>query len=441
MDQSSDARLKESNYMDTMGIPATAPAHGIPKRYLIVFFAFSCTLINIVDRVNLSVVGPVLAKERGWNAVLLGTVLSAFFWGYTASPIIGGWLADRLGAKRVLGAGALWWSLCTILTPLGGGVAGMMAFRVLLGLGEGVNSPAVQSLAARWLPLKERTRSVALYLTGSPIGTIIAFPLTTWVIAAWGWHWAFYIYGIVGLVWLFFWVLFGAGSPETDPGITEAERNYIIADRRLPDVRTGVPWRLLLSSRAVWGLIIMTFSVAWLVWLFLSWLPYYLMTAHHFSLKQSGVYSALPFVSNMIGGVGAGWIQDRWIASGAPITRVRKVTITVSSVFTVLFLLVIATTHSPMVAVWGLVLAMAIFAASQGTVMVNNIDIGPRHAGVILGLQATAGNLAGAISPVVAGIIVQTTGSFRGVFYLIAAILGVGVIAWDLLASGERVID
>src|SRR5581483_10635704 len=108
-------------------------------------------------------------------------------------------------------------------------------------------------------------------------------------------------------------------------------------------------------------------------------------------------------------GVGAGWIQDRWIASGTSITRVRKITVTIASALTVVLLLVIATTRSPMVAVWTLVLVMAIFAADQGTVMVNNIDIGPRHAGVILGLQATAGNLAGAISPVVAGIIVQTT--------------------------------
>src|SRR5581483_9227304 len=112
------------------------------------------------------------------------------------------------------------------------------------------------------------------------------------------------------------------------------------------------------SSRAVWGLIIMTFSVAWMVWLFLSWLPYYLMTAHHFSLKQSGVYSALPFVSNMLGGVGAGWIQDRWIASGTSITRVRKITVTIASALTVVLLLVIATTRSPMVAVWTLVLVM-----------------------------------------------------------------------------------
>jgi len=420
---------------------ANVSAVSIPKRYIILFFAFSCTLINIIDRVNLSVIAPVLGKERGWNAVVMGTVLSAFFWGYSASPIIGGWLADKLGGKKVLGVGAVWWSLCTFLTPFAGGATGIMAIRAFLGIGEGVNSPAIQSIAARWLPRKERTRSVALYLTGSPIGTIIAFPLTTAIVAAWGWRSAFYIYGIVGFVWVCCWFIFGADSPEAHPSISSEERAYIVEERNLPGDKQGVPWVKLLSSGPVWALIIMTFSVAWMVWLFISWLPYYLMTAQHFSLRQSGIYSALPFVSNMVGGVGAGWLQDRLVAAGVSITLVRKATVTLASAGTVICLLLIATASSPMFVVWTLVIAMAIFAANQGTVMVNNIDIGPQHAGVILGLQATAGNLAGAISPIVAGIIVQSTGSFKGIFYLIAVVLVVGVITWDLLASGEKVIS
>jgi MFS family permease len=415
--------------------------HYVPKRYITILFAFSCTMINVIDRVNLSIIAPYLGKERGWNAVIIGTVLSAFFWGYSISPIPGGWLADRFGAKKVLGFGAAWWSLCTFLTPLGGGTRGIMFFRVLLGLGEGVNSPAVQSLAARWFPSQERTRAVALYLTGSPIGTIIAFPLTTWIVATWGWHSVFYIYGLIGFIWVLLWLLFGAGSPETHASISPSERDYIVSDRRLPEAQPGVPWAELLTSGPVLGLIVMTFSVAWMLWLFLSWLPYYLMTAQHFSLKQSGFYSALPFVANMAGGVAAGWLQDRFIAAGYPITLVRKVTVTIASAGTVVCLLLIPVAPSPIFSVWCLVFAMAMFAANQGVVMVNNIDIGPRHAGVILGMQATVGNLAGALSPIVAGLIVQKTGSFNGVFYLIAALLIGSVVCWNLLASGERVVN
>lgn len=413
----------------------------IPRRHIFVVLAFFCTLITLVDRVNLSMVAPVLGKEHGWTPVILGTVLAAFFWGYAVSPIPGGWLADRFGGKKVVGFGSIWWSLCTLLTPIGRTASGFVVFRVLLGLGEGVNSPGLQSLVARWIPLKERTRAVSIYLTGSPIGTIVALPLSTWIIAKWGWPAVFYVCGAIGLVWIVFWFWLAADSPETHPRISEEERDQIIRDRAMPAAKGGVPWAQLLTKGPVWGLIVMTFSVAWVVWLFISWLPTYLMQAHHFSLKQSGFYSALPFVANMIGGVVAGWLQDKFISAGVTVTKVRKVTLTVSSVGAVACLLLIPGVSHPIHAVWLLTGAMGIFAATQGTVMVNNIDIGPRHAGVILGMQATAGNAAGALSPIVAGLIVQKTGSFNGVFYLIAALLLVSVVIWNMLGSGERVID
>src|SRR5690242_531185 len=125
----------------------------MPKRFIFVLFAFTGTLICQVDRVNLSVVAPILMKEYSWNPGMMGTVLSAFYWGYSLSPLPGGWLADRMGGKHVLTFGAGWWSLCTVLTPLAPTGPTLIAIRALLGLGEGVNAPAIQSLASRWFPI------------------------------------------------------------------------------------------------------------------------------------------------------------------------------------------------------------------------------------------------------------------------------------------------
>lgn len=413
----------------------------MPKRFVFVFFAFTCLLLSLIDRVNLSVVAPLLMKQYGWSPVTMGTVLSAFFWGFAISPLLGGWLADRFGGKRVLGVGALWWSLWTMLTPLAPGIFGFAIFRSLLGLGEGVNAPAIQSLASRWFPRQERTRAVAFYLSGGHVGTIIAFPLTTWIVSVYGWPAAFYVFGALGFIWVFFWIRFGASSPETHPGITPEERAHIVEGRGASLERAGVPWRVLLSRAPVWSLIVTTFAVAWMVWLFVAWLPTYLMETHKFSLRESGVYAALPFVANTGGQLGFGWLQDRYIAKGTSVTLVRKLTLTLCFAGTIVFLLLIPTAQDPLHAVWYLTLAMAIFSGAQMTVMVNNIDIGPRHAGVILGLQATAGNLAGAISPIVAGAILARTGSFDGVFYLIVALLVVGGVIWNLFATGEKVID
>lgn len=413
----------------------------MPKRFIFVIFAFTCFFLSLIDRVNLSVVAPVLMKEHGWNPVTMGLVLSAFFWGFSISPLLGGWLADRVGGKRVLGFGALWWSLWTLLTPLAPGVIGFTVFRALLGLGEGVNAPAVNSLASRWFPVHERTRAVSMYLSGGHVGTIIAFPLTTWIIASFGWPAVFYIFGAVGFVWAIAWHFLGASSPETHPTITEAERRHIVEGRKSSAEAAKVPWRVLLTKAPVWAVVATTFSVAWMVWLFISWLPTYLMETHHFSLKQSGIYSSVPFIANIGGQIGYGWLQDRFIARGASITFVRKASLTIAFAGTIVFLLLIPSAKDAMHAVWYLTGAMAIFSGAQMTVMVNNMDIGPRHAGVILGMQATAGNIAGAISPVVAGAILARTGSFNGVFYLIVVLLVVSAIIWNLFATGEKVID
>jgi len=424
-----------------MTVYESALAFQMPKRFIFVFFAFTCFLLSLIDRVNLSVVAPILMKEYSWSPVTMGAVLSAFFWGFSISPLLGGWLADRIGGKRVLAFGALWWSLWTMLTPFAHGVATFTTFRALLGLGEGVNAPAIQSIASRWFPVHERTRAVAFYLSGSHVGTILAFPLTTWIVVSFGWPAAFYIFGAVGFVWVGLWHLFGASSPETHPTITDEERRYIVESRGSSLERAGVPWRVLLTRAPVWGLVITTFSVAWMVWLFIAWLPTYLMETHRFSLKESGVYAAFPFVANIGGQIATSWLQDRSIARGYSVTLVRKVTLTLAFAGAIIFLLLIPRARNPMQAVWYLTAAMAIFSGAQMTVMVNNIDIGPRHAGVILGLQATAGNLAGAISPIVAGAILMRTGSFDGVFYLIVALLVVSAVIWNLVATGEKVID
>jgi ACS family sodium-dependent inorganic phosphate cotransporter len=311
----------------------------------------------------------------------------------------------------------------------------------MLGLGEGVNAPAIQSLASRWFPVQERTRAVAFYLSGGHVGTIIAFPLTTWIVASMGWPSAFYIYGAAGFIWVVLWLLFGASSPEQHPTITAAERRHIVEGRGASLERGRIPWRVLLTRAPIWGLIVTTFSVAWMVWLFVAWLPTYLMETHKFSLRESGIYAALPFIANTAGQLGFGWLQDRFIAKGTSITLVRKVSLSLSFAGAIIFLLLIPTAQNPMHAVWYLTGAMAVFSGAQMTVMVNNMDIGPRYAGVILGLQATAGNLAGAISPIVAGAILARTGSFDAVFYLIVALLVVSAIIWNLFATGEKVVD
>src|SRR5207248_2275161 len=125
-----------------------------------------------MDRWNLSIAAPLLMKEFGWNETTMGLLQSVFFYGFTLTHLPGGWLADRFGGRRVLGAGTLGWTLATGVTPLGGSFAALAAARLALGLGEGLNMPSISSLVARWFPLEERTRATVVNLTGIHTGTL-----------------------------------------------------------------------------------------------------------------------------------------------------------------------------------------------------------------------------------------------------------------------------
>src|ERR671930_226510 len=140
---------------------ATARPAGCPRRFTVVLFSFTCALILYIDRVNISVVAPILMAEFGWDPAVTGTILSAFFVGYMLTQLPGGWLADRFGGKAIIGFAVVWWSLATLMTPFAYAVPLMIAARIGLGIGEGVTPPALHSMVARWIPTHERSRVIA----------------------------------------------------------------------------------------------------------------------------------------------------------------------------------------------------------------------------------------------------------------------------------------
>ena len=191
------------------------------RRYTLVGLGFAATFICYIDRVNISVAIIPMSAELGWSATTQGTVLSSFFVGYLLTQIVGGRLADRFGGKAVLAGGVLLWSLFTLLTPPAAalGFSMLLIARVGMGLGEGVNFPAIYTLHARWIPIDERARAMALNNSGIPLGTVFALIVTPIVVAELGWHWAFYLFGTVGFVWLLAWQTRTAATPASHPRI------------------------------------------------------------------------------------------------------------------------------------------------------------------------------------------------------------------------------
>ena len=286
-------------------VAASAPPAGIPKRYILVALCFLATFICYIDRVNISVAIIPMAEEYGWSGTTKGLVLSSFFIGYMAAMIPSGWLANRIGGKLLLGLALIGWSLFTVLTPLAAGISltVLIITRIAMGLGEAATFPAIYNLFARWLPPTERTRAVAVTLTGIALGTIFARSTTGWLVANHGWRSAFYVFGIVGVLFALAWFALVRARPSGHPTISPAERALLApVETDTGDQGEPVPWRRLLSHSAVWALVVNHFCANWSLYLMLAWLPSYFRDAQHLSIGGSGMFAVGPWVSYFVVG-------------------------------------------------------------------------------------------------------------------------------------------
>jgi len=421
------------------------PREGRPQRWptrlnLVILF-FTSNLICYMDRLNIAVAAPVLMKDLGWSPAALGIILSSFFWGYTLLQIPGGWLADRYGGKRILSVGVLWWSLFTMITPLAKTVSTMAAIRTLMGVGEGVNFPSIQSLISRWIPTGERSRVMGFTLSGISVGNILAFPLATLIMTVLGWTYVFYIFGILGFIWCAFWLALASNRPEEHKTIHPQELTYIQTHRPKISPIKKTPWKAILSKFPVWALIINHFCNSWGFFMFLTWLPTYLVNAHSFSIKEMGIYAMLPYLAMVIGSNGSGWMADYFIRRTGNITLIRKVFHSASLLSASVFLILLAQAQTKGTVIFLVTLALGMMSMTGSTTGPNSLDIGPRYAGTIMGMQTTAGNIAGVIVPMVVGFIIALSNRWDLVFYITSGVLTFGVIVWDIFATGEQILD
>jgi len=413
-----------------------------PKRKSVVFLSFIAIFICYIDRVNISVAIIPMAGDLDWNLRTQGFVLSSFFIGYLLLQVVGGSLADRFGGKLVLGVGVLLWSLFTILTPPAAslGLAVLIAARVLMGMSEAVTGPSIYSLYAKWLPLKNRASSIGFTNSGIPLGTAFALIVTPLIVSAWGWQWAFYSFGAVGGVWFIFWYFVVTSTPQEHPLVTEAELAELEGTDR-SDEELVVPWKAMLSSSAVWAIIVAHFCTNWSLYVLLSWLPTYVNKGLGVDYASVGWYTMVPYISSFLFLNIAGVLADRLITGGMAVGKVRKLMQTIAFGGIALSLGVVGYVQTPALAIGIMAVGTALGAFGTGGFGVNHLDIAPRYAGTLMGITNTAGTIPGIIGVIITGFILESTGSWMLVFQLAAAVSLVGLVAFLLFSKAEKLFD
>ncbi len=417
---------------------------GLAKRHIVVLMCALATFICYIDRVNISVAIIPMAEQYGWSGTTKGLVLSSFFIGYMGAMIPTGWLANRYGGRLLLGVALIFWSIFTVLTPIAAGVSfgTLIVTRILMGMGEAASFPAVYNLLARWVPKAEKSRASAVNLTGIPLGTIFALSTTGVLVSAYGWASVFYAFGGLGLAFAIAWFALVRQRPADHPTIT-AEELALLAPLAAESGPRGdpIPWRKLLSHRAVWALIINHFCANWTLYLMLAWLPSYFRDVQQLSVVGSGLFAIGPWVAQFVGGNASAIVADRMIARGADVGRVRRWMQCGGLLSGAVFFLAASQATTPLMALVCLCGAMGFGAMTFAGFATNHLDIAPRHADVLWSITNTAGTLPGIIGVAATGLLLDLTGGYTATFIAAALVNLVGVAAWLAWSTGERIID
>lgn len=413
-----------------------------PKRWVIVLLCFAAFLLCNMDRVNMSIAILPMSKEFNWNSATVGLIQSSFFWGYLLTQIVGGIWADKIGGKLVLGFGVVWWSVATVLTPVAAriGLPFLLIMRAFMGIGEGVAMPAMNNLLSKWIPVSERSRSLALVYSGMYLGSVTGLAVSPALIQKFGWPSVFYSFGSLGSIWFALWLKKAYSSPKEDPELRAEEKRHILGGSISKEPVSVIPWKIILSKAPVWALIISHFCHNWGTFILLTWMPTYYNQVLKFNLTESGLFCVLPWLTMAVFANIGGWIADTLVSKGLSITAVRKIMQSIGFLGPAFFLTQLSHVRTPAMAVLCMACSQGSDAFSQSGLYSNHQDIGPRYAGVLLGLSNTAGVLAGVFGTAATGYILER-GSWDDVFKVAVVLYIIGTLVWNLFATGEKVLE
>jgi ACS family hexuronate transporter-like MFS transporter len=419
-------------------VPPAAPASNY--RWLVCALLFFATSINYIDRQILALIKPILDQQLHWTNEQFGFVNGAFQGAYAAGLLLFGWFIDRYGTKIGYAVSIAAWSVAALGHALVYSLGGFFLARVVLGLGEGGNFPSAIKAVALWFPKRERATATAVFNSGANVGAIVAPLIVPPIAAGLGWHWAFILAGLAGLLWLFFWLPF-YNVPGKVPAANATELAHINSDRD-DTSRDGerTSWPGLLGYRQTWAFVLAKGLTDPVWWFFLIWLPDFFKQTRHLDIKASGYMLATIYGLATVLSIAAGWVVGALVKSGWSVTRARKTGMFLCALGVVPIVFVKQVGDWPAVLLIGL--ACAAHQAWSANLFTTASDMFPKRAvASVVGLGGMAGSVVGIFFPILAGRLLDAftaknnvAGGYAVLFSICAAAYLVAFVLQHLLA-------
>jgi sugar phosphate permease len=424
----------------------SASARQSRGRWYVLLLISVMYLITYLDRVNISTAAPEISKEFGFDKITMGFIFSAFVWSYALFQVPGGWMSDRFGARNVLTAIVGYWSIMTAATAAAFSAGSFIAVRFLFGVGEAGAFPGATRAMQLWYPQSERGFVQGITHSASRLGAAISPPLVVLIMTWLGWRSVFFVCGAVGVIWAVWWQVSYRNLPEEHGLVNTVELEHIrgldaSGAVKPPQInkQVNVPWRTLLRSPNMWATMCAYFTYVYCLWIFLSWLPSYLVEFRHFTLLKVGLLASLPLWAGVVGDTVGGLATD-WILKKTGNARLARRSVAITGLLgCAVFIVPAALTENAYTAVYCLTASMFFLECTIGPSWAVPMDTGGKYSGTVSGMMNMAGNFGGALSPIVFGFLAQG-GNWQAPFIVAAALLVAGSAVWAFWLDPDKAI-
>jgi MFS transporter, ACS family, glucarate transporter len=417
-------------------------------RWFLIFLLFTLSAVAFLDRVNISIAGSSIAAAYHLSNVQLGTIFSALLWGYALFQPFGGRLADRIGPRRILALGVVWWGVFTALTAaipagIGSALVTFVAIRFLLGAGEAVVYPASNRFVASWIPSSERGIANGWIFAGVGAGAGLSPPLITYIMLHYGWRASFWVCAAIGLIAGAVWYFAARDTPAEHSRVSTSELASIQAGlttgAESEDAHSLIPWRRVLSSKEVLAVSASYFCFGYVAWIFFSWFYIYLAQVRGLNLKASAFYAMLPFLAMAVCCTLGGLASDRLTRRYGPRLG-RCVLASVVILGTAFFLAFGSRVENARLASVVLAGGAGSLYLAQSSFWSITADIAGRSSGSVSGLMNMGGQIGGAVTAQLTPWIAERFG-WTASFLVAAALCVLGAGMWLLVDPQRSLIE
>lgn len=355
-------------------------------------------LVNFLDKVVIGLVAVPMMDELKIAPAQFGIVGGCFFWGFAVAGIIGGFVADRVKAKWMIAAMALSWAVLQLPLAYTASISAVIACRFLLGITEGPNWPVSIHALYKWFPDRKRSLPVFALGLGGSIGLMTAGMIIPLVTATWGWRSNFLLLGLIGVVWLLFWLPLGK------EGTIDSSSSVVTAERK--------PYALLFTDLTLWTCIFTHFACYWSIALTVTWTTVYLQKGLGYDALTAGRMFSLNIALSASLSLAITWLSQYLMQKNVPSRVSRGLVTAIAAILAACCFSSMMISGIPAfvrVLLLGFGGGFAQTVLYTGPAIIGEITPAPQRAS-ILAVDNSLASLAGIIAPVATGYFVQYAG-------------------------------